>query len=278
MIELTSSANSKSPSNFRLHLASLTRTSSTVATNIQENRMALDPAGEHRPPWTNETRRRRANSRKTRAPSNDSTTKNNGICPRNDDRKTMLKRRARKLQHVLCYPCIPLSGSVQFDGRTSCDCASWVETTPHYHRRVVAYWSDSGECRRGTLGATGGYLYKRDYPSHSVPFPRATVQLRLPQRVSGSKIRASAWYTAPVNTSTCSLGSPSRYRQWVDKRKKGRGEFGRRAPRKNPVPIQHRILVQTDLARFSFLFFLSSYVLSSRTSIRLGTLWWVILN
>lgn len=107
MIELTSSANSKSPSNFRLHLASLTRTSSIVATNIQENRMALDPAGEHRPPWTNETRRRRANSRKTRAPSHDSTTKNNRICPRNDDRKTTLKRRARKLQHVLCYPLYP---------------------------------------------------------------------------------------------------------------------------------------------------------------------------
>lgn len=47
---LTSSANSKSPSNFLLHLAPETRTSSTVATNTHENRMALIPAEEHRPP------------------------------------------------------------------------------------------------------------------------------------------------------------------------------------------------------------------------------------
>lgn len=54
----------------------------------------------------------------------------------------------------------------------------------------------------GRQGPPGGQVYNLNYPSLSVVAPRVT-------STSSSKIRASACYTAPVNTSTC-LGSPTR--------------------------------------------------------------------
>lgn len=163
-----------------------------------------------------------------------------------------------------------------------------ARTEPRRRRTTTDAWPSIGRIpANGGEGRWG--LREVAYIDRTTPLSLfLSHQLRLPRRVSGSKIRASAWYTAPVNTSTCSLGSPSRYCQRVDERKKGRGEFGRRAPRRNPVscvgytdqkasgPTWQDFLSPSFFLFYRF-FFLSR-LLSSRIRIRLELFWRMILN
>lgn len=165
---LTSSANSKSPSNFRLHLASVTRTSSTVATNIQENRMVLVSAGEHRPPWTDEMRCRVNSGKHVHRPDSKTTNKRSS---------RMITAKRWKGAHVNFDTFVfPFSTKRKRSVRRSNEL--WLRepsrgdaALPQTRSRLlVGFRRMKG--RDG--GDAGGYLYKPDYPSLSVSFPWAT--------------------------------------------------------------------------------------------------------
>lgn len=99
-----------------------------------------------------------------------------------------------------------------------------------------------------------GYVYLDDSPVARFARARSTLRQSIPPPA---------------------LGSPSWCCQWVDE-KKGRGEFGRRALKRNPV--SHQILAQKANWQDSFFFVPFFFVCSFRTRIRLEVFWQMILS